>query len=289
MASRKDFMGLLASAIKDQLQQDLGSVDPVVLMKTLHRAVREGHLQVYVRDPGVAAVLDEIGWDGRQAPPTSGDYLEVVDTSMGFNKVNVMVEREIDYSVVLDHNDPARAALEITYRHSAPLSNEPCRQETDYTLELRYRDLTEGCYWDYVRVYVPDGSQLTSASEHPVPAAAMITDRAWDGRARQLSGEAEGLTAFANFILLPPGQKLGVTFEYALPPSIVSQVSDLDVYELTIRKQPGTEAQSVTVIITLPEGAKLVGAEPDASSVIGPKVTFSLELRTDEKITVKYR
>lgn len=289
MASRKDFMGLLARAIKDQVQHDLGNVDPVALVKTLHGAVREGHLQIYLREPGAATVLNEIGWDGRQEPPLVGDYLEVVDTSMGFNKVNVMVEREIDYAVVLDRNGRARASLNVVYRHRAPASEEPCGHVPDYTLELRYRDLTEGCYWNYIRVYVPGGSQLTDASEHPIPAAAMVTNRSWDGRARQLSDEAEGFTAFANFILLPPGEELDITFEYTLPPSVIRQDDDLKVYELTVPKQPGTESQAAIVVITLPEDASLVEAEPDATSVTGREVTFSFKLATDEKIAIKYR
>lgn len=289
MASRKAFMGLLATAIKDQVQHDLGNVDPVALVKTLHQAVQEGHLQVYLREPGASAILNEIGWDGRQEPPRFGDYLEVVDTSMGFNKVNVMVEREIDYAVVLDRNDRARASLKVAYRHRAPASGESCEHLPDYTLELRYRDLTEGCYWNYVRVYVPGGSQLTDASQHPVPAAAMVTNRGWDGRARQLSDEAEGLTAFANFVLLPPGEELDITFEYTLPPSVIRQDDDLKVYELTIPKQPGTESQAATVVITLPQDASLFEAEPDASSVAGREVTFSLSLRTDQEIAIRYR
>ncbi|MGW8319343.1 MAG: DUF4012 domain-containing protein [Candidatus Promineifilaceae bacterium] len=289
MASRKAFMGLLATAIKDQVQHDLGNVDPVALVKTLHQAVQEGHLQVYLREPGASAIFNEIGWDGRQEPPRFGDYLEVVDTSMGFNKVNVMVEREIDYAVVLDRNDRARASLRVAYRHRAPASKESCQHVPDYTLELRYRDLTEGCYWNYVRVYVPGGSQLTGASQHPVPAAAMVTNRGWDGRARQLSDEAEGLTAFANFVLLPPGEELDITFEYTLPPSVIRQDDDLKVYELTIPKQPGTESQAATVVITLPQDASLFEAEPDASSVAGREVTFSLSLRTDQEIAIRYR
>ena len=56
---------------------------------------------IYVRDAGAAAALTATGWDGRLPTAPPGDFLMVVDSNMGYNKVNLLVERTLTYEVNL--------------------------------------------------------------------------------------------------------------------------------------------------------------------------------------------
>ncbi|MFW6068307.1 MAG: DUF4012 domain-containing protein, partial [Chloroflexota bacterium] len=116
VGERKDFLAPLADAIRRRLLGDFRSLDPLFLAETIHRAATEKHLQFYVRDPQVAAVLDQIDWDGRLEPPAEGDFLMLVETNVGYNKVNPLVERELTYDVELRQNGTGIATLTVEHR-----------------------------------------------------------------------------------------------------------------------------------------------------------------------------
>ena len=93
---------------------------------------------------------------------SGGDFLTVIDTNFGFNKVNAAVQSQIDYRVAPDDTGLI-ATLTLTYTHAArPLaSGTPCVRSLDYGDS--YADMTARCYWDYLRVYAPAGSEMVAA------------------------------------------------------------------------------------------------------------------------------
>jgi hypothetical protein len=159
--NRKVFMQAFATAIQDKVQNDFGSLNPITLVRMLHQAIEERHLQIYMTDPDVAATLDKAEWNGRlpQAPP--GDFLMVVDTNMGYNKSNVYIQRATNYRVFLQGATP-RAELAVRYDHTGPAKDEACYQGTkqEYEQSLPYLASAEKCYWNYLRIYSPAGSGL---------------------------------------------------------------------------------------------------------------------------------
>ena len=90
-----------------------------------------------------------------------GDYLLVVDSNVGFNKVTASVAQRIDYTVTLDGDRP-QARLVLTYENLSTARRPGCDQATQYSPV--YADMTRGCYWDYVRVYAPPGARLVASS-----------------------------------------------------------------------------------------------------------------------------
>ena len=185
-------------------------------------AMLEGrHLQIAVDDPAAAALLSERGWDGGFRRSRDEDFLAVVDSNVGFNKANAAVNQEIAYRVApAAAGDRIEASLTLTYTHTAvPLSpSEPC----DYTPRYgdSYDDLIRRCYRDYLRVYVPSGSELMDAG-----GLANLTSAAGEG----------GTTGFAGDFELRPGAQHVVTLRYRLPARLAAEP-----YRLSVRKQAGT-------------------------------------------------
>jgi hypothetical protein len=220
---RKDFMGEMMVAALAKLQGG-GDPDPVRLVTALLAMLDGRHLQIAIEEPALAAALAERGWDGGFRPPAEGDFLAVVDTNVGFNKVNAVVREEIAYRVASEAGRLV-ATVTLIYTHPAPAQTEPCDRTPRYGDS--YDDLIRRCYWDYLRVYAAGGSELINAEGLERP----TTER----------GE-HGTTVFAGAFVLKPAEQRVITLRYRLPAAITS-----DPYRLVVRKQAGTLAVPLSV------------------------------------------
>ena len=221
---RKDFMGDLMGAALVKLLGG-GDLNTSALAQAVVTMLEGRHLQVAVDDPALAKVLAEQGWDGSLRPPAEGDFLAVVDTNVGFNKTNAAVAETIAYRVE-PANDGLEATLTLTYTHTAPAGAETiCDRAPRYGDS--YDALINRCYWDFVRVYAPAGSELLTA----------------DGLNRPAAEQGEhGTTTFTGSFSLRPGDQQVVTLRYRLPEDIPSSP-----YRLFVRKQAGTLALPLQV------------------------------------------
>lgn len=288
--NRKSFLSTFAGALQQRIESDFGSIDPLQLARSMYSAVHGKHLQIFVHDPAVAATLDELDWDGRLEIPPAQDFLMVVDTNLGYNKVNLYVERSLTYSVELTAEGRALADLQVSYAHNGPSSGEPCRQNTYYAYSSApdYLELANECYWNYVRVYAPAAARLQSSSRHAVPQESLLFGQvAWDSEAVVLS-ELPQATTFANFVMAPQAETTVVQFQYQLPANVQSETDGRRRYALTVGKQAGTPAQPVRLAITLPENAQLVTAVPTPTRIEGQTVHFDIMLHTDRQVSIEY-
>jgi hypothetical protein len=290
VSERKAFMGPLASAIQTTIENNMSALDPVALLRQIQAAADERHLQIYMRDADIAAVLKETGWDGSQTRLNGSDYLLVVDASFGFNKVSVAMERTINYDVVLVDSNTGQATVTLNYNHGFPATGdqEPCTHGTTYFQGIQYEDLINDCYWDYVRVYSPPGSQLIQATNHPIAADFLLSGVPWNGEARVVTDEPTDLVVFANFLLIPQGQTVTSNFTYQLPEGIVQQIDGKNHYVLEVHKQAGLRGQAVTITVTLPPQADFEQSIPAATSIEGQIITFTTDLQQDRTFEVIY-
>ncbi|MFZ0544114.1 MAG: DUF4012 domain-containing protein [Candidatus Promineifilaceae bacterium] len=290
VSERKAFMGPLASAIQSTLENNLSAIDPINLLRQIQTAADQRHLQIYMRDPQVEAVLDKTGWDGSQANRAGQDYLLVVDTSMGFNKVSAAVELATNYNVVLVDDSTGQATVTLNYRYIYPLTSapQPCTPGTVYFQGIQYQDLVDDCYWDYVRVYTPPSSQLLQSTSHPLSADYLLSGKAWDGETQVITDEPTPFTVFANFLLIPEGQTASTNFTYLLPDGVVKQEGGKNHYVLEVHKQAGIRSEPLTVTVTLPPQARFEQAFPAPTSVEGQTITFMVNLQQDQTFEVIY-
>jgi hypothetical protein len=182
IGQRKAFLSVFAQAIRNRLENELSGVDPVHLARQIGKALHDKDLQLHVRDPLTSAVLAEVGWDGRLIPPTDHDALMSVDSNMGYNKANIFIQNDMSYHVRLAEDGTAQADLTITHIHTGEDNGEPCWQGTlqEYRDKAQYQDLADKCYWNYLRVYVPENSQLISGPQHIVPGETWFGGYDWN-------------------------------------------------------------------------------------------------------------
>jgi len=194
----------------------------------------------------------------------------------------------LDYRVALRAGGSAMAELAVNYRQMGQEGNRPCSQQAIHKVgeRLTYESLMEGCYWNYIRVYVPEGSHLLTASRHPTPAEYLLRGLNTTGEAEILPGEG-GKAVFAQFFVVEQGGTLETRFYYDLPQVAPSSDGQWR-YTLLIQKQPGTDSTPVSLAIVLPPGAGLLTARPLPHAVDGETLTFELQLDTDVAVEVVY-
>jgi len=290
ISDRKAFIGIFALAIVDYIENNFSAIDPVALAQGMKTALESKHLQIYFRDEKAAAILNENNWNGRLANPTTQDFLAVVDTNMGFNKVNIYIERTIDYQIALNNESKGKAQLDITYNHTGQGTIDEC---IHYSFEAyqsggKYLDMAENCYWSYLRVYVPMGSQLITGAEHHVPGNALRMGESINSVTGILN-EQPGLTTWDNFLMIPYGQSVSSSYQYLLPQVTTMIDNDVKQYQLTIRKQAGTGSDSANISVILPTDAELIDANPKPSKIDGENIFFDIILDTDKIISVTYQ
>lgn len=291
VSERKAFLGPFAAAIQQRIDEGSADIDPLYLAHQLSQALDQKDLQVYVRDQAAASVLAANNWDGRLSPPESGDALMIADTNVGYNKANFAVDRAASYDVRLVDEGDSQAHLEITHIHRGEASDDPCWQGSleEYRAGAAYLALTDKCYWNYLRVYVPEGSQLESGPQHLIPGQTWFGGYDWQPATESLA-ELPGYTTFASWLLLPRGEEIVSEYQYSLPDSIVQHSGDgLATYTLRLRKQAGARPHHFQVAITPPPGKDVVSTSPDAAAVEGDTYFFSVELDGDQDISLTYR
>ncbi|HIC90400.1 MAG TPA: DUF4012 domain-containing protein [Anaerolineae bacterium] len=265
---RKDFMQLLMRAVMARLQGQGPPPDPARLARALFTVLEERHLLISLADPEAATPLREAGWDGALRPG-DGDFLMVVDTNMGFNKVNAAVSESLAYTVTVFPDGGAEAMLTIRYRHNADVHLDECVHEARYG--ETYDDMIRRCYWDYVRVYAPGNSEL-------------LETKGWDAGSVTAEPGERGTTLFAGFFVLKPGETHTVRLRYELPAAVVAD----NRYQLQVQKQPGTNANPLHIVFRgLPEWA-LTDPQPSNVSVSGSAAILDTDLRTDRGFAVRW-
>jgi len=251
-ANRKKFMGELGKLIVSKLLA-LGDQKTLVnLALSAVDLVKSGHLLIYFNQPEMSAVLASADLDGSINPAT-GDFLYLVDSNIGFNKTDSVVNRELMDEVDLSNPQAPQAQITASYQHTIK-QDIVCKNETTYG-KGTYADQQARCYWDYWRIYLPSGSKLVDSTVLPVPAALLLYGKDWPGQVEVTKGEHD-LEVYAGLMVLPTNSQQETKIKVSLPSSVLEKIDNQNwLYTLRVQKQPGLAILPLTIKIKLPAGA----------------------------------
>jgi len=226
----------------------------------------EKNVLFYLRDPRTLALLDGRGWTGRVAGPT-GDYLWIVDSNLAALKTDGKMQKRATYSVDLN---TGIAKLTLRYHNTV-------RQ-----IDWRYTR-----YRDYVRIYVPEGSELVSST------GALSDDHTHTG-GRDVPGTVDvmhelGKTVFGAFWSIEPGETRDLQFTYRLPANVLQAMrseAENGGYSLTVQRQPGN-----TLELTLDNalGKNIRAADPSEAPQDFGDQRYHLTVPLDRDRTFRVR
>ncbi len=265
---RKDFMAALMEAIVLRLNGEERAFDVSRLGQAVWTSLSVKDMQIYLNNPKGASVLNELGWDG-SLPKTKSDVVLVVDSNVGFNKVDARIQRQFDYRVEFSPGERPAASLRIRYRNTNSPAAQPCVRAIRY--EATYVEMQNGCYWDYLRVYVPEGSLPIAATQ---------------GISATVESAEQGHLVFGGFFELPRAETREIRFDYQLPFDSIQSDASSD-YQLVWIKQPGVDPVSVHVTIVIPASLQVINAIPAPSSQYRSTVEFLLPPDRDSVLRVR--
>ena len=205
--NRKRIIGpLMNSVLANAMGQPKEKLAP--LFEAGFKSIMEKHVLFYLMDEKVQSAVVDFGIGGT-IKDYKGDYLHVNDANLGGRKSNLYVTQEVLQEIELAKDGSVEKTVTITYKNPQ-----------------KYDGWLNSVLPNWVRVYVPKGSQLI-ASEGLETKADPYEDL--------------NKTVFAGHFELRPEGVAKVTFKYKLPMKFSKE------YKMLIQKQPGTDGPLYTI------------------------------------------
>ncbi|MDO8619110.1 MAG: DUF4012 domain-containing protein [Candidatus Daviesbacteria bacterium] len=172
------------------------------LVSTIVRLANHKHFMFYMHDGTFQKALSNLNWTG-EIKSYDGDYLHINDANFAGGKSNIYVNQTVTQEITTNKNGQTHKKITIVYDNPQPFGN-----------------WLNGINRDYVRVYVPKGSKLTSSkgSDDPVNTT-----------------EDLDKTVFEAFVQVRPQNSRSLVLEYDVPYNPTGE------YKLLIQKQPGAK------------------------------------------------
>lgn len=206
--ARKSFIGpMMQAVLANVMAQPKARFSN--LFETVMSAIASKHVQLYYVKDDVQQAVESFNLAGR-VRDYDGDYLMVVDTNFAGAKTNAWVTYTAEQKIEVGGDGSVTKTLTLTYKNPQEFFS-----DMGGTVKLN------GKFRDWLRVYVPKGSELIEAKGFETG---------------QATGEDLGKTVFEGFFTLTPLNVHTISLKYKLPIKIKNP------YKLLIQKQGGSKS-----------------------------------------------
>jgi hypothetical protein len=250
----KKILSDMAPIMLDRLFSLRSAAGLATLADTLSRSLDGKQVLLYSRNSGVESLIDKAGWSGRMLT-TPRDYLSVIHTNLNGFKTDAVIRESIVHIATVQADGSVLDTVRITRKHTGG--------STPYDWFNRVNS-------DYLRVYVPEGSELVSASgqtyefpKAPVDYDALGFRRDEDVKRDEGTTKIDkggtrvsvetGKTVFGNWVYVSPGESVTVEYTYKLPFRVAPQAADPASYSVLFQKQSGTEGSTLRSQLSVPD------------------------------------
>ncbi len=254
-----DMMPLLIEKLRD----DLSAQNILRIMDVVMQGLRQKHITLYMRNTQLQRYISDHGWAGEIAT-TDGDYLNVINTNINGFKTDGVITQRVHHAVNIRDDGHVIDTVTITRTHNGGHTG---------------RMWWDAVNADYMRVYVPEGSQLLSARGYTreTHSERLSYDQLGFERNSDVVAEEQritidektgtriytenGKTVFANWVYVSPQETVEVEYTYELPEALhFTQDHDglsVGTYSLLRQKQAGSTKESFTAEISYPKDYNL--------------------------------
>jgi hypothetical protein len=214
---RKRFLGPVMYSILANVMGQPKEKFPL-LFQTAIDSIDRKDVQLYFLDESIQAAVESANVAGRVTEPgDQTDYLFVVDTNFSGGKTNIWVKYAADQKIEIDQAGNITKTLTLTYTNPE-----------DSSIKIETGRKLNGMFHDWLRVYVPKGSELLEASGFETG---------------QATSEDLDKAVFEGFFSLAPAGTRVIKFKYKLPFKASSSLPML------IQKQAGAKDFAYTISV----------------------------------------
>ncbi len=277
----KKIIGDLAVAILEKLPQALQDKANITkLLEQVSNQLASKHILLYFNDEAIEKQWQLTGLAGQLEALSSGqDYLQVVNTNIAGGKTDLKIRQTIEERVEIQEDGSVINDVTIVREHTGKK--------------------TEGLYGvrnvNWLRLYVPEGSELLVADGFQVPESHFFKPQ--DATAEDIpaiklgEGSAQvepssgtlvynelGRTVFANWSMIDPGETVRLNFRYRLPFNVLETdnqtnwlfkikaylgLSRLGKYQIIVENQAGQSPTTWKVMWSWPAKWSLLWSSVD--------------------------
>ncbi|MEK7549610.1 MAG: DUF4012 domain-containing protein [Patescibacteria group bacterium] len=232
------------------------------MAEALVEGLNERHIQLYARHEDTEELIDKAGWSGKMLE-TGYDYLSVIHTNINGYKTDGVIDETVKHRSEIQSDGSIIDTVTITRKHNGG--------DTEY-------DWWNKVNADYLRVYVPKGSQLLSAKgatwefpEAPLDYKALgfredadVVREEENTKIDEATGtrisEDAGKTVFGAWVYVSPQESVTVEYRYKLPFVLDQQKLSEggSAYSVLYQKQAGSPGSTILAEIVYPEGWKTI-------------------------------
>lgn len=230
------------------------------MAEALIQGLNEKHILLYSRNAQAENLIDKAGWSGR-LQETDKDFLSVVHSNVNGYKTDGVIDETIRHRGEIAEDGSVIDTVTITRVHKGG--------HTPYDWWNRVNA-------DYLRVYVPEGSELLSAKgmtwefpEAPLDYARLgfrkdslveemeAGERVDEATGTRISRES-GKTVFGNWVYVSPQESVTVEYRYRLPFKVrrEGRADRGGAYSVIYQKQAGSLGSALSSVIQYPPGWK---------------------------------
>jgi len=212
--NRKGLLGQLLFAVMEKALKSSPKLYWGPLFQDFIKETNEKHVLFYIFNKDAQSGIESLNAAGR-IKDFEGDYFHLNQANFAGGKSNLFVEEALTQNIVVQSDGSILKTVTVQYKN--PFAPSDCNLERGgLCLNAPLRD--------YVRFYVPKGSELVSNKGSEV---------------KMTTSEDLGKTVFEGFLTIRPRGAATLTITYKLP----FKAKD-GVLPLLIQKQPGTPGKS---------------------------------------------
>lgn len=256
------------------------------IAEALIDGLNEKHMLMYMRHPETQKLIDEVGWSGRVLE-TGKDYLSVIHSNINGYKTDGVIDESIRHQAKIEDDGSIVNTVTITRTHKGG--------DTPYEWWNKVNA-------DYLRVYVPKGSELISSqgTTWEFPEAPLDYERLGfkrdmdvvreetmmtvDKKSGVRISEDAGKTVFGAWVYVSPKESVTVEYRYRLPFRIDTEALKNDEgasYSVLYQKQSGSAGSALVSSILPPEGARIIWQTEPNLIPYGRELRLESTLETD--------
>ncbi len=283
----KQILADLAPKILDKIFTTKNFADMAQTMSVLVQSLNEKQILIYSKNYEIEKILSQAGWSG-EILNTQKDYLSVINTNINGYKTDGVVDEKISHKAEIQTDGSVIDTVTITRHHNGG------------NLDKEWWNKVNS---DYMRVYVPKGSTLISASgqtrefnsppldynvlgfKHDAQVQTEEDSIVIDEESGTRIYDDSDKTVFANWVYVSPQETVQVTYKYLLPFKIFTNSTDktaADSYSLLAQKQSGSVGSVFVSEIMYPENYKTVWNYPEDAVRTGNSIKKETDLKTDK-------
>lgn len=259
-------------------------------LRRIAEAFTEGlnqkHVLMYMRHPETERLIDEVGWSGRLLH-TPKDYLSVIHSNINGYKTDGVIDEHIEHRAKIEADGSIIDTVTITRTHHGG--------DTPYEWWNKVNA-------DYLRVYVPKGSELiaSSGTTWEFPEAPLDYERLGFKKDTDVIREEAGMTidqksgvrvstdagktVFGAWVYVSPKESVTVEYRYRLPFRIDMGAlgrDEVSAYSVLFQKQAGSPGSKLSSKVIVPETAEVIWQTEPNLIPYGRELRRETDLKTD--------